>query len=744
MSVAMQAYAKQQYGEQTYTSLQSILDDPTNLLISTGSSFHRPVGADLDILSASQYPQGLMQPYSGVDRISRKRKATSSDQLYGGIVVTDAATNSTRLSSHEPSPQPAEKKKKPTKRVSVNDADDLADSKKQRGRPRLDPRDQTAADRRRTQIRLAQRAYRHRKETTIAGLKQQVTTLQTTIDQMNKTFLALHDSMVDAGILTSHYSLARQLRVATEQFVALSKDAVPESDEEEDKPADFTQGESKQSPRLGENNKRTSVTSARKSSASSSQSCSPARAEVESVSSLDELSFNASAAVEDLPLAGNNDTTTDQAEGSGSTDNSKALLDLSQSWYTDIKFDQQGLDDGNGFGAMPAPFLVDNVFDKIEVERPLVPSYHQGSYTYSFQETTFARRLHRMSLERGFRNLAQPHIDPEYLKHAFRFAFCYSNRKRMLERFQERLKRRAGESLENFNVPFFHIGGAGTHFPRRDNNGNPIYPPNLVHPAQAFGPQPYMQPETPRTEKSTQEVLDNIGFGGQWYDSHDVEEYLKTKGIYLDGQSSFVPVDPAVLRLVQRETAVRDSITSASASASASAFSLSSHSSSPHDASIRAPSPPMAGGLGGSLMDPVIAGDFGNMYSQPGPGSLFPNPFTTEPHSGTPSHHGGTIGNANDVQVVNIGNSSSSNSASPSSNPWDEFSAQTSSSLFQDMQHQHQQNLLGPSQYPAPVIFDVELFLERMIQGGACLGRAPGYRKEAVDAALVLSLQGSF
>src|SRR5262249_5897750 len=71
-------------------------------------------------------------------------------------------------------------------------------------------------------------------------------------------------------------------------------------------------------------------------------------------------------------------------------------------------------------------------------------------------------------------------------------------------------------------------------------------------PAKAFGPSPLVIPETPRSEESISEMLEAIGFGGEWFDAHDVEEYLKTKGIALDGHSSFVEVDPSVPALVHR------------------------------------------------------------------------------------------------------------------------------------------------------------------------------------------------
>ncbi|KAF3041752.1 hypothetical protein E8E12_008802 [Didymella heteroderae] len=119
------------------------------------------------------------------------------------------------------------------------DADDvtfLAGGKKARGRPRVDTQDATAADRRRTQIRLAQRAYRQRKETTISSLKQQSTQLHAVIDEMNRTFLRFHESIVQSGVLRLKPELARDLKQATETFtncVTTANERPLDSDEDE-------------------------------------------------------------------------------------------------------------------------------------------------------------------------------------------------------------------------------------------------------------------------------------------------------------------------------------------------------------------------------------------------------------------------------------------------------------------------------------------------------------------------------
>ena len=88
--------------------------------------------------------------------------------------------------------------------------------------------------RRRTQIRIAQRAYRLRKESTIAAFKKRVEDLEDIIDQMNKSFIDLQDRVIDSGMVSSNSSLGEQLRFATKRFLELSTAALPTYGEEDD------------------------------------------------------------------------------------------------------------------------------------------------------------------------------------------------------------------------------------------------------------------------------------------------------------------------------------------------------------------------------------------------------------------------------------------------------------------------------------------------------------------------------
>lgn len=594
-----------------------------------------------DILSASMYPG--VPTSSGVSKRNPKRKPSQAN--YGGYV------------DDNPSP-----KKRPRR----SPKSDEEDSKKQRGRPRLDTQDETAADRRRTQIRLAQRAYRHRKETTISALKKRVNELERTIEKMNKSFLEFHDNAIDSGLVLSKPSLARQLKATTEEFVSLAKLASIDSDHEEEA-ANIAELEHS-------NQTESSSNKLDYQNFGQSQDLAGDQYTLGFGFAFDE-NDGSDADVEELPQYIPTDTST-----------SGALVEMNDSlkeWSFRNNYQQL-----NAEVHIPT-FNFENLLPPIQ--RPLKASV---PYTYSFQETTFARRLHRLCLERAFRVLTNPDIDPEYIKRAFRFTFSFSNRKRMLARFQELLKRKAGESLENWNVPFFHVGGAGTHFPRLDAQGRPIYPPNIFSPAKAFGPLAIPTAEMLRDEATIEQLLESIGFGGVWFDSHDVEGYLRTKGIHLDGQSSFVEIDPLAIERAPPLLLHSSSSTTSSTSGAS---------------PIRSPATPIQN----TPQQVTHTSYFQELPDPYGSDSLLlPNKLLEY-----------------DVTFGGAGSSRAGGQRWPSLPP-----SPGHTPSFQEMLQRT----------PQPVTVDVSKLLERIVDGSACLGRAPGFRRKDIDNALVMALQEAF
>ena len=674
--------APHSYGERLVQELEDLTADPPSLLRGSRAQMDREMmnppnySVDLEILSAETYPGSLLDIDEKQSR-RNGRKRSGRAPLFGGLVLEDMEM---QRAPESPQDAPAEDETSPPKkrqRRSRKDTEDEENAKKQRGRPRLDTQDETAADRRRTQIRLAQRAYRHRKETTIVTLKDQVSDMRKTIDSLDTVFRQYHDHIFNSGVISSNSLLQLDLQRTADQFENLVKSVAPQdSDHEGD--LDVTKLR-EMDPSLPE----------------------------EAVGNTEpQLGWGYSMSFEPLDTAEESSTSSAQ-----SVEEIFPITDISNgSWPSADNVVQQ-----YSVVQLPHP-PIDVEQIRQEIERPLKIN---GPYTYSFQETTFARRLHRMCLEHGYRILNSPNVDPAYLNKRYKLTFCISNRTRMVQRFQELLKRNAGDALENWSLPFIRVGGAGTHFPRRDAQGNAIYPPNTITPENFFGPLNIgMSQETPRgVAESYNQMLESIGYGGEWFDSHDVEEYLKTKGLVLDGSSSFVDMDPMAISLPALSTADTRSISTSSNGSSPGAV---EHGSLPEALSM----------LNWNSTDSLMTAYLDSLDSA--------NLIPPEKGAGLPALQDklsayGSLSNAllagpdfSDVSSTWHG------PGGDKLRPETAFGASTSASASIDGQRK-------------PVTIDVERLLQRLVENAStCLGRAPGFRKEQVDVALALSLQEAF
>ncbi|KOS39608.1 hypothetical protein ACN38_g9564 [Penicillium nordicum] len=94
---------------------------------------------------------------------------------------------------------------------------------RKRGRPRTVTNEQEVPERRRKQLRLAQQAYRKRKETTIGNLQNRVHELQTGIENISQSFLSFSSLLIEEQLLSQYPHIASALQNITQQCVSLAK-----------------------------------------------------------------------------------------------------------------------------------------------------------------------------------------------------------------------------------------------------------------------------------------------------------------------------------------------------------------------------------------------------------------------------------------------------------------------------------------------------------------------------------------
>ncbi|KAF4156840.1 hypothetical protein CNMCM6069_006362 [Aspergillus lentulus] len=162
---------------------------------------------------------------------------------------------------------------------------------------------------------------------------------------------------------------------------------------------------------------------------------------------------------------------------------------------------------------------------------PPPPPLPTRQHTYAFQEVRFARRLQRYSLEYAFRLYTEFRSDPREIHRVFRLVPCVRDRGKTQPRFRQLLMGGRTDPLEVPGLPFYTVGGAGTHFPDVDEKGNAIYPVNSRMPRRVLGILPWPELGT----KGGEEALEVYGLGGEWFDSRDVEGYLRLHGVDVNG-----------------------------------------------------------------------------------------------------------------------------------------------------------------------------------------------------------------
>ncbi|KAJ5905743.1 bZIP transcription factor bZIP-1 [Penicillium subrubescens] len=107
----------------------------------------------------------------------------------------------------------------------MGEANPDAPAPRKRGRPRTVTDDQQVPERRRTQLRVAQQAYRKRKEATITTLQSRVQELESGIEELSESFLSFSNLLFEAGIPQNHPRITSALQKLTQQCVSLAKNS---------------------------------------------------------------------------------------------------------------------------------------------------------------------------------------------------------------------------------------------------------------------------------------------------------------------------------------------------------------------------------------------------------------------------------------------------------------------------------------------------------------------------------------
>lgn len=379
--------------------------------------------------------------------------------------------------------------------------------------------------RRRTQIRLAQRAYRNRKETAIQTLEKKVSSLQGSNEEMSRAFMSLYDAAVAQGLLDSAPEFGRELQATTERFVALARRA---GDAES-----VDGGGSVGSERLSDE----------------PEAAWPAEGHARSVSG-------------DLAL-GAGPTSPEQTVGSTWAEPRNATYPLGDIMAPSTSRDYRATNEPRPTDIVvrPAPLITQlgtSHGAPPGVPPPIAPP------THSHQERTFGRRLQRSALEQGLLLLHLPSPPPHVYAGVFGFCLLFESRSEIVERITDAISRSPRRTLDCWDRPFWHLGGAGSFFgfvrgadfsdastssgghstpsPPIGNQGSEgLCPASGV--SSATGPFGAAVEETRDLRVDRRMRMLVPGFEGDFFDPDEVEVFLRRRGVYIPPASDFVTAE---------------------------------------------------------------------------------------------------------------------------------------------------------------------------------------------------------
>lgn len=142
------------------------------------------------------------------------------------------------------------------------------------------------------------------------------------------------------------------------------------------------------------------------------------------------------------------------------------------------------------------------------------PLWNTATITSRGGEPHFVHRLQLACVEYGYRCLRNPDSSGA-IAQRFDLPLRMLSVHDIITYFEALLKGKSHQYSEHLNIPFFSVGGAGTHY---------------MHHKRTYSTKDANHYSTPR-DIATQQVSHNTG--GDWFDCYDVEEFLKENNVTL-------------------------------------------------------------------------------------------------------------------------------------------------------------------------------------------------------------------
>ncbi|KAF9776893.1 hypothetical protein IL306_004863 [Fusarium sp. DS 682] len=389
--------------------------------------------------------------------------------------------------------------------VSPSDAGDTAVGAKRGRRPLEVPEGGSVTNRRRMQNRIAQRAYRQRKESAIDILKQKVSELEKSKEDMGREFINFTSVILEQDNLKNNPQIIEHIKQATMSLLSCARDNENGEAEEQD----------------GEQNEAIGGT--------------PGQISAELTPPIPQAQDF------DFPMM----------DGTGQMDYTTNPIDP----MLQRRSNSDPLSDST-----PHSFDTTSYF-QVPNQTPFYDMNYQlpGSTwdttihpprSYASHELNFGRRYHRASQEAAFLLASMRHAPPTWYRKVFGFCLHFETREEITARLAAVLRKSAETTLNNWRFPFTNVGGAGTFFPGQGyGNGDlPIGNRSLEH--EAYKPSEMsglsMGPFGPSIESirdlrlNPQLRMIDPEYDGDFFDADEIEICLRGYGVTIPAGKDFV------------------------------------------------------------------------------------------------------------------------------------------------------------------------------------------------------------
>ncbi|KAH6962710.1 hypothetical protein DER45DRAFT_582443 [Fusarium avenaceum] len=171
--------------------------------------------------------------------------------------------------------------------------------------------------------------------------------------------------------------------------------------------------------------------------------------------------------------------------------------------------------------------------------------------SYAAQEHTFGRRLHRASQEAGFLLASMKHSPPAWYRKVFGFCLHFETRDEITARLRESVRKCQDTTLNNWKYPFTNVGGSGLFYPQEHGYGtgglpvgNRSLPNEVYRPSEMSGFS--MGPFGPSVEEvrdlrlNPQLRIIDPEYDGDFFDSDEIEICLRGYGVTIPPSKDFV------------------------------------------------------------------------------------------------------------------------------------------------------------------------------------------------------------